>query len=274
MTHIHSSLPSFTTYPASTGDQGSVLPIDTVQFASLFEEQARRSAQQNTAQYATATDSGQDEQKRRQHYIPGKLFDTLAENTVNSAGNPSEKCRDNGAQNFSDKETTKQQYSGNSSDTQSNSEKKNKANSPNPNATPRNNEIIGHSAVVQPPTNNGVGIVAGAGLALPSREMKKLVRVLRNSSLSKRTSVFLTLDLQELGEVKLDVTLKSKKVFITAHVADRRAAVALSFALGELKKQLATIDLTLEHFEVSTGRRPIGNIKEDSSISATVAIKR
>jgi ribosome-associated translation inhibitor RaiA len=114
-----------------------------------------------------------------------------------------------------------------------------------------------------------VNMANNAIITLPPEEMKKLVRVLRNTSVNERNSVFLSLDLGELGEVKLDVKLKGKNVFIKATVNDRRAGAALSMAIGELKKQLATIQLELESFEIKVGRQLHRNDK-DTNISAHV----
>jgi hypothetical protein len=87
-------------------------------------------------------------------------------------------------------------------------------------------------------------------------ELRKLVRVLRSSSLSGRRGVSLTLSLGELGEVRFDVRLDGKEVHIRAAVGDQRAAAALTLSLGELERRLGECDLALGGFEIAVGRMP------------------
>jgi len=94
-----------------------------------------------------------------------------------------------------------------------------------------------------------------ASLMLPRGEMKKLVRVLRNSAVSNRRSVFMTLDLGDMGEVKLDVRLQGKKIFINAKVATQAAGAAMAYAIGELKEKLKECGLVLEEFKIENVTR-------------------
>ena len=192
--------------------------------------------------------------KRHQRHVfrepPGRLGES-----VNSVGIPSEKRQDPGSTDFSQKENNERSFSGQSSAFDHSSSDREQKLLAQRHLTHCNDEIISiHASTSAPSQMNTASIAAGA-LLLPESEFRKLVRVLRTSSLSKRTSVFLTLDLKDMGEVKLDVRLEGKKVFITAHIRDRRAAAALSYAIGELKKKMAEIDLSLENFEFSAGNK-------------------
>jgi hypothetical protein len=124
----------------------------------------------------------------------------------------------------------------------------------------------------QPIANTTYANSNNAVLAIPVGELKKLVRILRSSSLSKRSKVLLSLDLGEQGEVRLNVTLKGKSIHIDAQVENRVAAGMLTSALMSLKQDLHQIDLLLEEFNICIGfgfSKP-ANKKTVSSNEATI----
>ena len=258
------------TPPESTGFKD----LSATPFAQLMEaskQQQRHEEQTGVALYASAADPGGDERKRQQRYLGKSVIQEVHE-SVNCVEIPSEKRQTGGSAQFSGGENAEQRFRGQSSSAnQQYSRDSRNGQSPN-NLTYHNNKEIAASTFASTPSRTHTGETVAAVTRVPEPEMKKLVRVLRNTSLSKRASVFLTLDLKELGEVKLDVTLKGKKVFITAHIADRRAAAALSFAVGELKRQLAGIDLSLEKFEISKRHGQRTPVSNRTTNGATVSV--
>ncbi|MBN2342368.1 MAG: flagellar hook-length control protein FliK [Deltaproteobacteria bacterium] len=272
-----------TTHTASTradaatlGVRDKSMAVESGAFSFIFEEESNRGAQGSAEMYGDSTDAGNSE-KRRHFYHPlannsGRNVEKHAVIAVNSADESSENCQNAAGRKNSDGETAEQQFSNNGSNHFRRRHQRAAAPVPNSITNNCNHSAISHTAPILTNTSGSTTAAIGAGFGVPNEEMKKLVRVLRNSSLSKRTSVFLTLDLKQLGEVKLDVTLKAKKVYINASISDRRAAAALSYAVSELKQQLAAIDLTLEHFEVQTGGAPRRVNRHQAEVSATVAV--
>ena len=241
-------------------------------FASLMAETHRNLSMEtdSTVQALSAGAFGEN-QKQHQRYMFRHPHETPQE-SVNSAEAPSEKRQDAGTTNFSQNENDEQRFSGQTSAFQHQSgHKGRKLHEARPVNHGNNETISAHASTAAPQQMNMASTVAAASL-LPESELKKLVRVLRSSSLSKRTSVFLTLDLKELGEVKLDVRLEGKKIFITAHITDRRSAAALSYAIGELRKKMAEIDLTLERFEFSSGNKRPGMAASQSPTATAVSV--
>jgi hypothetical protein len=241
-------------------------------FASLMAETRQSiSAGAETSIQAMSAGASGENQKRHQQFVFRYPQETPQE-SVNSIGVPSEKRQDTGTTDFSQNRNNEQRFSEQTSTFQNQSGQKERKSQVVRNVNHGNNETISaHASTAAPQQMNTTHAIAAASL-LPESEMKKLVRVLRSSSLSKRTSVFLTLDLKELGEVKLDVRLEGKKIFITAHIADRRSAAALSYAIGELKKKMSEIDLTLERFEFSTGKKGAGAATSASPTATAVAV--
>lgn len=220
-------------------------------FASLLEKEDQQPPEVQMELYAPATDAGSNPSQNRDRQFHGHApLETME--SVKSVGIPLKKRQDTGTSLGGQNDATGQQFSKKSAAFAQNSDTKDYQKEPEKAVTIRNNEEITASSTISAPQLTPAMTSMVAASAIPDSEMKKLVRVLRNSSLSKRASVFLTLDLKEMGEVKLDVTLHANKVYISAVIADRRAAAALSFAMGELRKQLAAIDLTLEKFEFRT----------------------
>jgi hypothetical protein len=241
-------------------------------FASLMAE-TRRSLSMETDSTVQAPSAGAfgENQKQHQRYMFRHPHETPQE-SVNSAGTPSEKRQDAGTTDFSQNENDEQRFSEQTSAFHHQSGQKERKLHELRQLNNGNNEIISaHASTAAPQQMTMARTVAAASL-LSESEMKKLVRVLRSSSLSKRTSVFLTLDLKELGEVKLDVRLEGKKIFITAHITDRRSAAALSYAIGELRKKMAEIDLTLERFEFSSGNKRLGIAASQSPTATAVSV--
>lgn len=241
-------------------------------FASLMAE-TRRSLSMETDAAVQALSAGAfgENQRRHQRYMFRHPQETPQE-SVNSAGAPSEKRQDAGTTDFSQNENDEQRFSKQTSAFHHQSGQKERKLHEVRQLNHGNNEIISAHASTAAPQQMNTASIATATSLLPESEMKKLVRVLRSSSLSKRTSVFLTLDLKELGEVKLDVRLEGKKIFITAHITDRRSAAALSYAIGELKKKMAEIDLTLERFEFSSGNKRPGIAASQSPTATAVSV--
>ncbi len=88
---------------------------------------------------------------------------------------------------------------------------------------------------------------------LSDRSIKKLVRVLRECSIAGRRSVTLTITTPRAGEIRLDVRIIGKKVFMRAMAEDPRAQAALTLAVDELKQQLRECGLELGGLDI--GRR-------------------
>ena len=271
MMHVESSsLPNAT--PAFTSVFGHADPGQSA-FALLMDETKQKIASQTgTTLYAAAASSGGDSQKRQHRHLHQNISQNVCE-SVNSVGIPSENRQEPDSNDFFDSETAEQQFSGHSSASHQHSHAHERKPNTSNHVNYRNNKEIPASAFAAPPGRASVNQSGIAQMHLPEAEFKKLVRVLRNTSLSKRASVFLTLDLKELGEVKLDVTLKGKKVFITAYIADRRAAAALSFAISELKRQLADIDLSLEKFEISKRYKPMASVTTGQNGDVAVSVR-
>ncbi|MBN2719278.1 MAG: flagellar hook-length control protein FliK [Deltaproteobacteria bacterium] len=224
--------------------------------------------------YAAAANPGgnpdKEEQKRHDRPVHHCLPAIIPE-SVNSSGDLSEKRHTTVTVKSTGSQNPEQQYSNHSMNARHRGAHKGHQSEASEVANSQINKEIPASAFAsmpaRPPSQGKTALVS----LVSEAELKKLVRVLRSTSLSKRNSVFLTLDLKELGEVKLDVTLKGKKVFITAHITDRRAAAALSFAIGELKRQLSGIDLSLEQFEISRGYRRAGSVEGQHNNGTTVS---
>jgi flagellar hook-length control protein FliK len=59
------------------------------------------------------------------------------------------------------------------------------------------------------------------------------------------------LQLPEIGEIRFDVRIESKTVFIHAFVASERAATALALAISTLRDKLQEHDLVLGRLDVT-----------------------
>lgn len=280
MTTVHNQRP-ITSAPESGYHSFAPLPKGHRSFSQLFEEQSEANRDATLASYAASTDVGSEGQKRQQH---GTTHETnrppiahssgaLSEKCVRTVEITSEKCQLDDVNQMTYPANPQHQRGKRHSNPKYPYGENNPTKNPNKSLNQRNESIINPSGHIASPQTNSLNGVNNAFLLLPQSEFKKLVRVLRNTSLSKRSSVFLTLDLKDLGEVRLDVTLKEKQVFIIAHVANRKAAAALTVALGELKKQLESIDLCLEGFEISNGTKTTKRISNGSSISAQMAMR-
>ncbi|MBN2526191.1 MAG: hypothetical protein JXR76_07345 [Deltaproteobacteria bacterium] len=261
------------TVASSTSNTNSPLSgtFENGVFAAVLEDCKHAVHTDSTGLY-TAAASGDDNHRRYYRHLYNHQHPRLTDSdeSVNSIGGPSENRHDAGAATSRKNDASEQRPGGNPSDFQHDSPQHRSGQQRIHDINHRNNEIIGVGTTVAAAPLRMVQVASVSSMMLPNKEMKKLVRVLRDTSLSKRTNVLLTLDLNEFGEVKLDVTLKAKKVFITAHIMDRRAAAALSYAVGELKKQLDTIDLTLEKFEITTGKRSIASAASSPTPDAII----
>jgi hypothetical protein len=89
---------------------------------------------------------------------------------------------------------------------------------------------------------------------LPQREIKRLARVLQNSAVAGRRAVSVSIQLPELGEMRFDVRIENKTVFIHAFVKSDRAASALALGISTLRDKLAECDLVLGRLDVTTER--------------------
>ncbi len=87
---------------------------------------------------------------------------------------------------------------------------------------------------------------------LPKKELKRLVRVLHNSVIAGQRRVTMSLKLPEIGEIRFDVRIIGKKVFINAAVETTKAATAMALAISDLKTLLEECGLELGRFDVTT----------------------
>ncbi|MCP4600077.1 MAG: flagellar hook-length control protein FliK [Proteobacteria bacterium] len=116
-----------------------------------------------------------------------------------------------------------------------------------------NNEALGvHSTSERDSSNHRVYPNYEAA-GLPREELKKLVRLLHRSAIAGRRQVNLSLRLREIGEIKFDVRIVGKKVFVNAGVETLRAATAMALAISDLKDLLEEHGLELARFDVTTG---------------------
>jgi hypothetical protein len=87
---------------------------------------------------------------------------------------------------------------------------------------------------------------------LPRREIIRLAHDLHKSVVAGRESVSLGLRVPTLGEMRFDVRIAGKVVFIHAFVENEGAAAALALAVSTLKQKLEEQKLVLGRLDVTT----------------------
>jgi hypothetical protein len=96
---------------------------------------------------------------------------------------------------------------------------------------------------------------------LPQRELQRLAYQLQDSALAGSPRVSVGMVLPELGEIRFDVEIEGKVVFIHAFVDNDRAASALALAVSSLRDKLEERNLILGRLDV-TSPSPRDRIKE------------
>lgn len=86
---------------------------------------------------------------------------------------------------------------------------------------------------------------------LPRKEIIRLAHALHESVLAGRQAVSLGLRVPELGELRFDVRIAGKVVFIHAYVENERASTALALAIATLKAKLEEHRLILGRLDVT-----------------------
>ena len=89
---------------------------------------------------------------------------------------------------------------------------------------------------------------------LPRKEIARLARVLHNSAIAGKRAISVSIHLPELGEMRFDVRIENKTVFLNAFVRTPRAATALALAISTLRDKLAEHDLCLGKLDVTTAQ--------------------
>ncbi len=129
----------------------------------------------------------------------------------------------------------------------------------------KNNQLLAVHMAPAEEKSAAVMFATYQAAGLPREELKRLVRVLHNSAIAGETRVSVAMSLRELGEIRFDVRIVDKKVYINATVESSRAATAMALAISDLKGMLEDCGLTLAQFDVTTGvakqqqRRADGN---------------
>jgi flagellar hook-length control protein FliK len=142
------------------------------------------------------------------------------------------------------------------------------------NTQPADNTAVITNSAIAAGTMNSKKLLVETSLIIPQRKLKKLVRILRNSHVNKRSNVFITLNLGDLGEVRLNVRLDKNKLFVDARVKNQRAGAALAYAVQELKLRLKEINLKLEGFNVQVENgRLYANEQQQYANRATIVAK-
>jgi len=194
---------------------------------------------------------------------------TCDQQSKQNVGIPTDRCQQDGAKDMTQGDNQKRNADGNQLCKQSKSNMNGREHR-RPDA--RNDSQISAIPHVDMPSTNSVCAQSVAGMGIPKREMKKLVRVLQHSSVGNKKSVFMTLDLGEAGEVRLDVRIKGKEVFISAYSDNKKAGAALAFAVAELKARLAKCDLKLGSLDVNIGRMSSHPKSDDKDGSRVVVV--
>lgn len=115
---------------------------------------------------------------------------------------------------------------------------------------------------------------------LPLRELDRMARALQDSALAGRPKLSLGIVLPELGEIRFDVQIAGKVVFIHAFVENERAASALALAVSALRDRLEEHRLILGRLDVTSpggknqtgwppGERPISGHRKKHVHSET-----
>ncbi len=117
----------------------------------------------------------------------------------------------------------------------------------------KNNQYIAVPMAPAEDKSSAVVFATYQAAGLPREELKRLVRVLHNSAIAGETRVSVAMSLREIGEIRFDVRIVDKKVYINAMVESSRAATAMALAISELKGMLEDCGLTLAQFDVTTG---------------------
>lgn len=86
---------------------------------------------------------------------------------------------------------------------------------------------------------------------LPRKEIIRLAHALHESVIAGRQAVSLGLRVPELGELRFDVRIAGKVVFIHAFVENEQASTALALAISTLKTKLEEHRLILGRLDVT-----------------------
>lgn len=86
---------------------------------------------------------------------------------------------------------------------------------------------------------------------LPPKELERMARTLHDSALAGKPKVSLGITVPELGEIRFDVQISGKIVFIHAFVDNERAASALALAVSSLRDRLEEHKLVLGRLDVT-----------------------
>ena len=87
---------------------------------------------------------------------------------------------------------------------------------------------------------------------LPLRELDRLAQALHDSAIAGRPKISLGVVLPELGEIRFDVQIAGKVVFVHAFVENERAASALALAVSALRERLEQHQLVLGKLDVTS----------------------
>ena len=87
---------------------------------------------------------------------------------------------------------------------------------------------------------------------LPRKEIIRLAHALHESVVAGRQTVSLGLRVPVLGELRFDVRIAGKVVFIHAFVESEQAAAALALAISTLREKLEAHKLVLGRLDVTT----------------------
>jgi len=104
---------------------------------------------------------------------------------------------------------------------------------------------------------------------LPLRELDRMAQALHESVVAGRPKLSLGITLPELGEIRFDVQIAGKVVFIHAFVENERAASALALAISALRDRLEEHRLILGKLDVTSPgvRRQNGHPPAERPIS-------
>ncbi len=107
------------------------------------------------------------------------------------------------------------------------------------------------------------GFPARSG-GLGERDLGELVRRLHQSVLAGREKVRFSSRLEQAIEVRFDVRIEGKRVFVTANVPDARTGALLTMSLEELRERLAGCGLELAGFDVAMDDKSRRSQRNDS----------
>jgi hypothetical protein len=163
---------------------------------------------------------------------------------TDAVGNMSLLCQDNGGpsksdENYEDADTFAQQTLTWQNEKDDNTEKDS------------NNDVLASLMASCTPRERSKAYFKNGQARLPAKELERMARTLHDSALAGKPKVSLGITVPELGEIRFDVQISGKIVFIHAFVDNERAASALALAVSSLRDRLEEHHLVLGRLDVT-----------------------